>query len=729
MRKFKNLVIGGIENKIFNLILLTGILITAAFLAVIIHQSNELTALTAETSEKQQSSITAITTDLMDKVVEGSLDRQTELASYLADQLFSDLKTRVELLGEYAEKLYSQPDSVIGAKYEDPDPAKNGQITAQMIFADGVDSSDEGLKARLGIAANMSDMMCALYGVSELTNSCFIALPEGAFLVVDNRSASKFDEAGKAISYDPRTRPWYVQATEKRGLIITDVEYDAFTGDIGVVCAMPVYVNGELTAVVGSDLFLTSMQMNIEASDENGGFVFVVNGNGHVVFSPKTEGIFSIAHSSIAQDLRQNANQTLASLVQNALTGKTNVETIQLGDGELYMVGAPMETVGWALIYVFSKEVALSPVQLLLQNYEGIQNEAIVTYRDNISLAKTMIIVLLAVLTVLLITGALILGKRIVRPLNRITKRISELDEQNLEFTMEDTFRTGDEIEVLAESFAYLSHKTVEYVGQVKRVTAEKERINSELNMAKEIQGSQLPRIFPPYPNNPSFDLFASMTPAKEVGGDFYDFFLVDDDHLAMVMADVSGKGVPAALFMMIAKTLIKNRVQSGEPISNVLSNVNNQLLEGNDAGMFVTVWLGVLTISTGEGVVVNAGHEHPAVRRAGGMFELMKYRHSLAVATLEGIRFKEHHFTLNPGDTLFVYTDGVTEATNAHNELMGEQRLLDALNREPDASPERVLTNVKTGIDEFVAGAEQFDDITMLCLKYNGPAQKDRIS
>lgn len=247
-------------------------------------------------------------------------------------------------------------------------------------------------------------------------------------------------------------------------------------------------------------------------------------------------------------------------------------------------------------------------------------------------------------------------------------------------------------------------------------------RMGAELNMATAIQASQLPRLFPAFPNRPEFDVFASMTPAKEVGGDFYDFFLVDDDHIGLVMADVSGKGVPAALFMMVSRVLIKSHLQNGESPGEALENVNDQLCEGNEAELFVTVWVAVLQISTGKGIAANAGHEHPALRRAGGQYELVTYRHSPAVATLEGIPFKEHAFELHPGDSLFVYTDGVAEATDANNELFGPERTLEALNRNPDAMPEEVLANVMDGINTFVAGAEQFDDITMLCLKYNGP-------
>ena len=233
-------------------------------------------------------------------------------------------------------------------------------------------------------------------------------------------------------------------------------------------------------------------------------------------------------------------------------------------------------------------------------------------------------------------------------------------------------------------------------------------------------------RIFPPFPDRTEFDIYATMDPAKEVGGDFYDFFLIDDDHLALVMADVSGKGVPAALFMVIAKTLIKNRALMGGSPGEILAYVNDQLCEGNDAGLFVTVWLAILEISTGKGMAANAGHEHPALRRGDGTYELVKYRHSPAVATLEGIRFREHEFQLEPGDSLFVYTDGVAEATDANNELFGEERTLAALNRDPAASPKDLLANVKEGIDTFVGDAMQFDDITMLGLHYFGPKTEE---
>ena len=249
----------------------------------------------------------------------------------------------------------------------------------------------------------------------------------------------------------------------------------------------------------------------------------------------------------------------------------------------------------------------------------------------------------------------------------------------------------------------------------------EQERIAQELSLAREIQASALPMNFPPFPDRTEFDLFASMTPAKEVGGDFYDFFLVDHDHLALVIADVSGKGIPAALFMMVSKTLIRNELMSGCDPATALHRVNLQLIGHNSSSMFVTVWLAVLEISTGKALVCNAGHEHPVIRRAGGHFELLKYPHDMFVGGLKKSKYRNREFELHPGDCVFVYTDGVPEAQNAGKTMFGTERLVNTLNQNADAGPEALIRQVHEAMDQFADKAPQFDDITMLCLKYLG--------
>ena len=280
---------------------------------------------------------------------------------------------------------------------------------------------------------------------------------------------------------------------------------------------------------------------------------------------------------------------------------------------------------------------------------------------------------------------------------------------------------TGDEIEELSESIKTMEMEINDYIDHLTEVTAEKERMGAELNIATQIQASMLPCIFPAFPDRNEFDIYASMDPAKEVGGDFYDFFLIDEDHIALVMADVSGKGVPAALFMFIAKTLLKNTAQSGISPKEVLSQVNTQLCENNEAEMFVTVWLGVMQISTGHMVCANAGHEYPAIRRVGGQYELLHDKHGFVLAGMEGSRYREYEITLEKGDSLFVYTDGVPEATNAENELFGTDRMLEALNQNPDAASEEVIREVQKAMEVFVKQAPQFDDITMLSMIYKG--------
>ncbi len=341
--------------------------------------------------------------------------------------------------------------------------------------------------------------------------------------------------------------------------------------------------------------------------------------------------------------------------------------------------------------------------------------------------------VLLAALTVCFIALFLVVMRRkVIRPIEQLTRATGSFIQNNEEELAAGTatvnvpaIRTGDEVELLADSFRKMEEDMISYIRSFMDITAEKERIGAELNVATQIQADMLPRIFPAFPERPEFDIYASMTPAKEVGGDFYDFFLVDDDHLALVMADVSGKGVPAALFMVIAKTLLKNAAQTGLSPKAVLEKVNNQLCENNEAEMFVTVWLGFYEISTGRLTAANAGHEYPAIQRANGEFELFKDHHGFVLAGMENARYREYELELGMGDTLFVYTDGVAEATNGANALYGTDRMLEALNRSRDRAPEELLRDVKRDIDRFVGGVPQFDDITMLAIRRRNTGKK----
>ncbi len=350
--------------------------------------------------------------------------------------------------------------------------------------------------------------------------------------------------------------------------------------------------------------------------------------------------------------------------------------------------------------------------------------------RQNFLLAIAALLTAMTVAFVLI--SLIVVQRQVSMPIRLLTDATDAFIQNNTEELAAGTatvnvpdIRTGDEVEQLTDAFRRMEQDVISYLRDFRQATAEKERIGAELNVATQIQADMLPRIFPAFPGREEFEIYASMTPAKEVGGDFYDFFLVDDDHLALVIADVSGKGVPAALFMVIAKTLLKNAAQTGLSPKDVLEKVNNQLCENNEAEMFVTAWLGIYEISTGKLTAANAGHEYPALRHGDGTFELVHDRHGFVLAGMENSRYREYELTLAEGDTLFVYTDGVAEATDAQNVLYGTDRMLNALNESGSGHPETLLHAVKEDIDRFVGEAPQFDDITMLSL-LRCPVTKD---
>ena len=283
-----------------------------------------------------------------------------------------------------------------------------------------------------------------------------------------------------------------------------------------------------------------------------------------------------------------------------------------------------------------------------------------------------------------------------------------------------------NEIGELTKDIIELTEEIDNYVDEIETITSEKQRIESELDMARRIQLSMMPNLFPPFPERKEFYLHAYVDPAREVGGDFYDYFFIDDDHLCLVIADVSGKGVPAALFMMAAKIILKSSAMQGKSPAEILTATNRAICENNPQDMFVTTWLGILELSTGKLTAANAGHEYPAVKRAGGRFEVIKSKHSLFIGGMEDVTYKEYELYMEPGDQIFLYTDGLPEATDGDGKMFGIDRMTDALNEYIDERPRAVIEGMRESVNGFVKDAEQFDDITMMCLEYNGKQQNN---
>ena len=342
-------------------------------------------------------------------------------------------------------------------------------------------------------------------------------------------------------------------------------------------------------------------------------------------------------------------------------------------------------------------------------------------HSDIMRLEFYMVLVVGGVLILLAILLLLFMNRSVIKPLTRVKQGMREYiqDKDSVRLVEKmGQIKQKNELGALADDIAELAVEIDNYNNENVRLIKDKEKSVTEMEMASRIQMDALPKQFP---KHQAFEIYASMNPAKDVGGDFYDFFFIGDRQLGMVIADVSDKGVPAALFMMVAKKLLREYTTSGLELQYVMEEANDSLCEGNTNQMFVTVWLGVLDLTTGVVHAVSAGHEYPMLKLDSGRFEILKDKHGPALGTMEGMKYKEYTFTLPENGTLFVYTDGAPEATNASKEMFGMDRMLEVLNRDPELTPVELINNMTWAINTFVDVAPQFDDLTMLCVKYKG--------
>ena len=335
--------------------------------------------------------------------------------------------------------------------------------------------------------------------------------------------------------------------------------------------------------------------------------------------------------------------------------------------------------------------------------------EARLPYIMNIIIATSVLAIIASII------AAHYIKNRFVKPIRKTSKEATRFAKENTKGEPLGEISKYEELSNLAHS---IDTDMVQYIENLTAITAEREKADTELALAKSIQEDSLPTTFPAFPDRKEFDIYASMTPAKMVGGDFYNFFLIDDDHLAIVIGDVSGKSVPGALFMMVANILLSDRTRMGGTPAEILAFVNNRIYETNKADMFVTLWLGILEISTGRIVAANAGHEDAAVCHKDGSFELFKTKHDFVIGAMKNMQYQDFEIRLGKGDKLFLYTDGIPEATDKYNQMYSLDRMLDTLNRYKDRTPQEILDGIHQSINAFVGEAPQFDDVTMVCLE-----------
>ena len=719
--------------KIFriNIILITVALLLFAVFGI--YQVRRYADLMEQTSRSQNAVIVDSLSDSMRGMAMESFRKYVVSEAKIIDSEFWTMRHDLEILAKQVQMVLEEPSAYSPVEVPLPSQADAGQLSLQLLYSDRADKDDPALKEQILRIGGLRNMMLEMVGGGESLMDCMVSLPGGASIIVDRTPESKVGPDGEPQPYNAYRRPWYVGAIVHESTYFTPVNLDNYYETYEVMAGVPVYVDGKLAAVCGGSVMLSSFA-DIIANATLGDYsdTCLINENGNMIYSSRTEGELGIQGVEL-KSLLEGSNAELVALVDEALKGDVGFSLLEVDGEKTYVAYAPISTLGWTQLLCISQENLNATAYLLAEKTDAVMEESVTELRSNegSTIITTMVIaVLMLVLAGIL---SLVFSKRLVDPIKKMTLRISEMKGDNMSFQVEDVLLTGDEIEVLARAFASMSEKMRGYVREIVSITSEKQRMATELSVAADIQLNMLPTTFPAFPERKEFELFAVMDPAKEVGGDFYDFFLIDEDHLALVIADVSGKGVPAALFMVISKTLIKNVALSGlyNSPAEILQEVNGRLCEGNKDDMFVTVWLGVLTISTGELISACAGHEYPVFFRREQGFVLEKDPHGLAMGVLESSRYRNVRWHMDPGDLLFLYTDGVPEANNSREELFGNERMLKALEssrqeaREQGDTEEldlqRFLRNMRAQIDSFAGETPQYDDLTMLCVEYKG--------
>ena len=647
------------------------------------------------------------------------LKEQVKQKAELTEERLLNIAGQVETTAGYMSGVYQNPERYLPRPVEKPAMKNAGKWALQYSLVEDVDY--EEVQEEIDLAGNLYHMVAPLCEGNDTVSSIYFSSANGFMISYDKNSDNMFEgkTAGQPAElfvdhYDPRDRDWYQEAVETGKSVFTETYLDTF-GRLLISCAAPVYGRGtKPVGVLAMDILIEDINHSVvSARVGNRGYVFLMNHDGYVVSAPDlavVDGTYESVNLMEQEEMKM--------LAERMASGQSGLISFVKDGEDVFAAFEPIAPTGWSMAMVLPLEEVIAPAVVSYENILENTSRANAQMEGIVHSAMVGVLALSALILLGVLFFAEVRSRKITEPITRLTKEVAVIGQGNLDHTVE--MHTGDELETLGNAFNQMTKSLGEYMENLAEVTADRERIATELNVASTIQSSMLPCIFPAFPDQKDFDIYADMHPAKAVGGDFYDFFKTDENHLWVVIADVSGKGVPAALFMVIAKTMLKNYAGFGASPAEVLAIVNDRLCENNEADMFVTVFIGVFEISSGIFTFSNAGHNYPLLYRKGGAFDWLKSSPDFVIAGMEGMKFRDNRVAINPGDRLFLYTDGVTEALNRKEELYGDDRLIETLNR-PEAremSIDELVTYMKADLASYADGAEQADDITMLVLE-----------
>ncbi len=641
-----------------------------------------------------------------------------EKAAYIEEK-FHTVIASVNGIVQAAEDIYRNPDSY--PDREVPLPVKGSrELAVQLLYSEQLKEASGEQLAELLKLGNLQELLKQYNANNDMISSTYLATESGWMLQADYIAYSKYSgESDVPDFYEADTRQWYSRAfsAEQGECIYTDIMEDIHEGRDCIVCAKAVWIDGKVAAVAGIGSYLDTInEAVLNTTIGKSGYAFLVNERGQVIVSGASQGE-TAAGAGEYSDLRNSKNTILAETAKAMTDGNSGLVKLTLEDREVYLAYAPLKEPDWSFAVVMDVEEVIAPAKESRKEILTMAEK--VTEMQDAAVHRTIALFLGLVCCAVVIIGAVSIrftGK-LTEPIRGLTRDVAHINGGCLEGRIH--IHTGDEVEELGDAFNRMSDKLQKYINNLAVVTAEKERIRTELSLASRIQADMLPDSDRAFRERKEFKLHTFMMPAKEVGGDFYDFFLTDEDHLAFLIADVSGKGVPAALFMVVAKTLLRSRINGSGTLKEAVEEVNEKLCEGNKNGMFVTAWIGVLTLSTGKVTFVNAGHNPPLFGNSQNGFAFLRERGGFVLGGLPGTKYCMGEFKMHPGDMLFLYTDGVTETTDENGRLYGEGRLRAFLHILGETNPESVIEAVWKDICRFQKTKEQSDDVTMLALCY----------
>ena len=663
--------------------------------------------------------------DVSLKSLQGLMNEKTKQIN----NFFGRHAGEVSILANEMTQIMQNPQNYPQRNVSAPDRNNAGKNVPQLQYRAGADRA--ALAYEVGLTANLQDFQVRFFDNDDTIGSNYVASANGFNITVDAASDRRVDANNVPAANDYSSRPWYVNAIREKKLTFTDIFVDAHGRGLAMGCSAPYFdASGNIAGVVGEGKFLTAVNQVVqETKMGETGYAFVLNNKtGQILFSSKKDGLLTVDNdNNLGNDLVlfDVEDKNLSQVIKKMAAGENGLELVNIDGTPCYLAYQTLENVPWSFGAVIEESEVVAVAKLSQEEIEQNTDKFVDSLNESILLMIGAIVAaFLAIVGLSPLAGKKV-ADELTKPLLQLSDGVREIASGNWDKKLD--IQTGNEIEHLAVCFNAMTDELKAYTDHLTKIAAEKERIATELNVATNIQESMLPHIFPPFPDKKEFDLYATMHAAKEVGGDFYDFYLLDNNHLIVTIADVSGKGVPAALFMVISKTILKNfalTMSGTNDLAPLVSCTNDQLCENNDAMMFVTAFVGMLELSTGKFYYVNAGHNPPLVYRASeNRFTYMNVERNFVMGGMDELNFKGQEMTLSPGDKLFLYTDGVTEALDPEQELYGEQRLLDALNGADagNISLEDLLAKVRESLDAHVKTAAQSDDITMVALSYNG--------